>query len=73
MDCEVARVEALMAQTDNMVEPVPAELVVRAEPAAQAQEIRVPAAKGLLPVKLWLPPLAEQALSVLRKLPQPCR
>ena len=63
MDCEVARVEALMAQTDNIVEPAPAELVVRA----------VPAAKGLLPVKLWLPSLAEQALSVLRKLPQPCR
>ena len=64
-----------MAQTDNMVEPVPVELVVRAEPAAQevqAQEIRGPAAKEVLPEKLWLPHLAEQALSVLQRSPQPC-
>lgn len=71
-----------MAQMDNMVEPAQAEPVVRAEPAAQevrAQEgvqglaAQGPAAKELLPEKLWLPPLAEQALSVLQRSPQPFR
>ena len=76
----MARVEALMAQTDNMVEPALAGSVVRVEPVAQevqAQGIREPAAQGpvvkeVLPEKLWLPPLAEQVLSVLQRSPQPC-
>ena len=71
----MARVEALMAQTDNMVEPALAGPAVQ---EVQAQEIRGPAAQGpaakeVLPEKLWLPHLAEQALSVLQRSPQPFR